>query len=225
MLRGRTKLWILTSLSVGTMLQSSCHNTIRVIPSPDQPDKLIVNPQQNDVIEWKDGVNPSFLGPTPCEGGQPQGNKCKVNQTAGKYLYHCEKCIDPEVVVGSDTQGSTKHTFSVPAGTAIASQLVSLWCNNNQVSLDPAEDDFTPKSGNTIQTLWVNTGNGASFIPDWLVTFTESSPCQEKQIGAGHDNTCTFDAAASGTYSYIAKSASGKCNGTSATGMIKVTVQ
>jgi hypothetical protein len=226
MLRRKTKLWMLTmSLGIGAVVQSGCGNTIRVIPSPDQPDKLILNPQQNDVIEWQADVNPSFLGPAPCAGGQPQGGKCKVNETAGKYLYSCSKCKDPEVVVGSDIPSGIKHTISIAAGAAMASDAVSVWCNNNQVAVAPAEVDFTPKSGDTVQTLWVNTGNGSSFIKDWQVNFTGTSPCLEAQIGAGHDNTCTFNASASATYTYTAKSSSGECNQTTAAGTIKVTVQ
>ena len=227
MLRAKTKLWILTmSLSAGTVIQSGCGGaTIRVIPSPDQPDKLILNPQPNDVIEWQATVNPTFLGPTPCEGGQPVGSKCKVNQTAGKYLYTCGKCKDPEIVVGSDIPVGVQKTITIGAGAAMASQAVSLWCNNNQVALAPAEVDYTPKSGDTVQTLWVNTGNGSSYIADWQVNFSGTSPCIESQIGAGHDNTCTFNASANATYTYTAKSASGACNQTTAAGTIKVTVQ
>jgi hypothetical protein len=226
MLRRETKLLILTlSLGIGAVLQSACTNTIRVIPSPDQPDKLILNPQQNDVIQWQAGVNPSFLGPTPCASGQPQDNQCKVNQTGGKYLYSCPKCKDPEVVVGSDIPLSVTHTLAISAGAATASQPVSVWCNNNQVALAPPEVDYTPKSGDTVQTLWVNTGNGNSFIADWVVNFNGTSPCIESQIGAGHDNTCTFNASTTATYTYVAKSAGGGCNQTNAVGTIKVTLQ
>ncbi|MGA2600812.1 MAG: hypothetical protein ABSH09_27915 [Bryobacteraceae bacterium] len=222
------KLWILTiSLGLGAVIQSGCGgNTIRVVISPDRPEKLILNPQLNDVIEWQAGVNPSFRGPTPCNGGQPQNNKCTVNQTSGKYLYQCDNnaCTDPEVVVGSDMGGlGTKQTRSVPIRTANSAQDVSLWCNNNQVALDPNPVAFTAKAGDTLETVWVNTGSNP--IKNWQVKFNNPSPCKESQIGPDH-NSCSFDApASSASYTYAANSTTGECGGTTASGTINVTIQ
>jgi hypothetical protein len=223
------------SLGLGAAIQSGCGNTIKVIASPDQPGKLILNPQQNDTIEWQASVNPKFLGPAPCEGGKPQNGKCKVNQTSGKYLYKCDVCKDPEVVVGPDIPVVVLHSAAALADAAVAPELVSLWCDNNQVALDPAEVDFTAKSGDTVQTLWVNTGSGSSFIKDWQVNFTGTSPCTETQIGDGHDNTCTIKVPALPPppaptptvlkYTYTASSASSSCKTPNLNGIIQVTVQ
>ena len=225
MLMRTRKLWLLTTgLAIGTALQCGCQNTIYLTASPDQPGKVVLNPRQKDVIQWT-GLTPSFLGPTPCSS-DPSNGTCTVNVPDGSYLYNCQGCIDPEVVVGPGS--GPRHPLAVAVAATATPQSVSLWCNNNQVSLAPAAAPFTAHSGDTLEVFWVDTGTGGQKISDPQITPSTPTPvpCTEAQIGAPPNNHCTFTApAATTTYNYTAKSAGGSCNATSAAGTIVVTIQ
>lgn len=226
MLPRTSKLWVLTTgLVFGAAMQCGCGNTISVIGSPDQPGKVVLNPSNGDTIQWT-GITPSFLGPSPCSTDASNG-KCKVSVSDGSYLYSCNGCADPEVVVGPQSGNPFRR---LGATTVLAtSDSVSLWCNNNQVSLAPAAAPFTAHAGDSLEVFWVNTGTGSQKIPDPQVTPGPSAPpisCKEGSIGKPPDNHCTFTApAATTTYYYTAKSAGGGCNATSATGTVVVTIQ
>jgi hypothetical protein len=225
MLMRTQKLWLLsTGLAIGAALQCGCQNTIYVAASPDQPGKVVLNPRKNDVIQWM-GVTPSFLGPTPCSE-DPSNGKCTVNVADGSYLYGCQGCVDPEVLVGPGA--GPKQTPALAVTTTATPVSVSLWCNNNQVSLAPFAVPFTAHAGDSLEVFWVDTGTGAQKINDPLVTPNTPTPvpCMETQIGAPPNNHCTFTApATTTTYNYTAKSAGGSCNATSAAGTIVVTIQ
>ena len=225
MLLRTSKAWILTTgLVLGAVVLCGCHNTIQLIGSPDQPGKVVVYPQQGDIIKWN-GVTPNFLGPAPCT---PDANgKCTVNVPDGSYLYDCGGCTDPEIVVGPQSGGPLRGRMAAAAALTTP-DVVSLWCNNSQVTLTPAASPFTAHAGDTLELLWVNTGTGSQKISDPVVTPGQPTPvpCTEKQIGAPPNNHCTFIApAAATTYNYTAKSAGGACGGTSAAGTIAVTIQ
>jgi hypothetical protein len=220
------KLWLLTmSLVIGALLMCGCQKTTYyVTASPNQPGKVVLNPRQNDVIQWA-GVTPNFLGPSPCSA-DPSNGTCTVNVSEGSYLYSCAGCVDPEVVVGPGS-GSKLSPPQAHATTAV-SESVSLWCNNNQVSLAPPAVPFTAHAGDSLEVVWVNTGSGNQKINDPAVTPSTPVPvpCMETQIGPPPNNYCTFTApATTTTFNYTAKSAGGACGGTSASGTIVVTIQ
>ena len=239
MLRRKSKLWMLTmSLGVGAVVQCGCDDpltTIKMIPSPLQPGILILNPQQGQTIRWT-GVTPIFSKPIPCDPPDPSTNGvCKVKETSGIYLYHCAntaQCTDPEVVVGSDP-GIRSLLTTTPA--PVAPNPISLYCDSNQVTLDPADVPIAAPSGTPIQVSWPATGNSSQKIGHPQVTFTGTTPpgpppplpaCSLGQNGTTTYVTCNFNAPAANTqYQYTANSSAQECNQTSAKGTLTVTVQ
>ena len=204
---------LLWSIPVLVSLQSGCHNTITLTASPDEPGKVVVFAQRDDIIQWK-GVTPSFLGPAPCT---VSNGKCSVAVDDGSYLYGCNGCTDPEVVVGPNSelsgQGGQGPKPTVAPGAI--PEYVSLWCNNNQVSLTPNPLPVTATAGTSIQVIWVLTGTGNQKITTATVTPSGASPVP-CQIG-NPPYSCTFNAPNPGTaYTYSAVSVAGACVGAAA---------
>jgi len=236
MLRRETKLWMLTmSLCAGAVVQCGCggaDGTIRLVPSPIQPGKLMLNPQKGQTIQW-DTVRPTF-SPNPCDSDPSVDGKCKVKEASGAYMYSCpgpnNPCTDPEVVVGPDVN-PFKGTI-VAAGARVTPDPVSMYCDNNQVTLNPLNLPVAAAAGETVNASWVATGNASQKIADPQVTFTAANPagpplpaCTSKQSGGITYVTCPFTAPmASTVYSYTAASQSGACKTPNTGGTITLTV-
>src|SRR5581483_4642840 len=77
---------------------------IRLIADP-YSGQVILNPDKGQVLRWDSTMSAYFLaGASPCKsGGDP--NECTINVNSGMYLWKCKNnaCVDPQVVVGSDT--------------------------------------------------------------------------------------------------------------------------
>ena len=228
-------LMFMLALAAGAVLQSGCgDDTIRLTTSPLVPGVLVLNPQKSQTIHWSN-VTPTFSQPSPCETDPTNSNpECKINQDSGLYLYHCgnNQCTDPEVVVGPD---STKgmHTLAVAATSATADP-VSLYCNNNQVALDPIQLNITASANQQVVVTWASTGNNSQKISYPQVTFKSANPssplpaCITTGPGGPYPYvSCQFNAPAQSTvYGYWAQSSNNECSGNiNQNGKLNLTIQ
>jgi hypothetical protein len=159
-------------------IQFGCKNTISMELGKDG--KIILNPQNNDVIKWYDTLTlqPTFLGVTPCVEGKTINKECTVSIPGkyGHYRYVCTGCTDPEVEVGS--VGIEKHRQSHRIPLQV-NQYVAIPCESNAITLDPSE--FSVHANDVIE--WEPEGSGTELLNDWTVTPTTfcATPVTEQQ--------------------------------------------
>jgi len=192
-------------------------NTIHVVYSADEQ-KVILNPHQGDVVQWATPagapVTVHFFPPggTPCkEGANPVGT-CTIAVAKGRALYTCDKCSDPEVVVGSDL-GTMRAPTEMVKAPPTAKRYIA--CESSQIVMyDPeghSTTDISIPAGATNggSILWVGLGNPP--LSDWKADSFSTAVCSNAPPFQPGNATCNLLALPAGTttnYSVSAPSCS-----------------
>jgi hypothetical protein len=215
----------LTALIVlATMVVTGCSkNTVNLVYFTSQQ-KIALHPKNGDVLVWTDFngnavTTVTFPLGSPCKSDSDLANgRCTIavpNESAlYKIPYACAKCVDPEIVVGSESGVVTTQSAPVPPTAEVQAA-----CLKNQVTIYPV----------TVTLSQTTVGNGAASVrwtpggitpvgSDWT-TNDLSSICSNGPRFNKDNDTCTlYDSAV--TTNFTLSSAS--CNNTSATGTIAI---
>jgi hypothetical protein len=217
------------SLVLAFALTGCGGNTINVVYFPVQQ-KVVLHPNQGDVIQWKDQMgNPlttvDFPLGSPCKSADELSRgKCTiaVPNTASFYQvpYTCAKCTDPEIVVGSNSSGPLQGTGTSAAAAPTA--LVQMACVSNQVKIFPTEVTIPKATVAAGATVGWAPGGVPPIADDWKADGFSATICTNSPPFNTSNNTCNLVTSLSpGSTNYTVSSAS--CNNTSASGKITIT--
>jgi hypothetical protein len=199
--------------------------TINVVYFPLQQ-KVVLHPNQGDVIQWKDQAGGPLTTVTfplgsPCKStAELTQGKCTIavpnSNSSYQVPYLCTGCTDPEIVVGSNNgPGPRMDTMAAPTA------LVQMACVSNQVTIFPTAVTIpkaTVAAGATVE--WVP-GGVPPIAADWTASGFSSVICTNGTAFNSNSNTCNLVTTLSpGSTTYTVSSAS--CKNTSAPGTITI---
>lgn len=214
-------------LAVLAVTLAGCHNRINLIYYPGDG-KVSLHPNPGDVIMWKDNdgnvlPNVAFDLGSPCvESDAEVASKgiCTIKEPSAtgfhQGTYSCDKCVDPEIMVGSDSGIALN---GLKPKLALAPEVQMACYQGTTVRIGPKKVNFTKAevSAGTATIQFVKGGN-PEIGDDWT-TNDLSSICSNGPIFKKGNDTCKVISTAT-TTNFTVSAAS--CNNTSATGTIAV---
>jgi hypothetical protein len=201
--------------------------TINVVYFPLQQ-KVVLHPNQGDVIQWKDQAgNPlstvSFPLGSPCKSAaELSQGKCTIAVPNANSFYQvpyvCGGCTDPEIVVGSNSgplMGQGAATVVAPTA------LVQMACVSSQVTIFPTTVTIPKATVAAGATVGWAPGGVPPIADDWTASGFSTAICTNNPPFNAGNNTCNLMTNLSpGSTTYTVSSAS--CNNTSAKGTITI---
>jgi hypothetical protein len=223
----RGSLWM--SLVLAGSLAGCGGQTINVVYFPLQQ-KVVLHPNQGDVIQWKDQAgNPlttvSFPLGSPCKSAaELSQGKCTIDVPNTNSFYQvpylCTSCTDPEIVVGSGSGPGMGESKAAVAAAPTA--LVQMACVSNQVTIFPTEATIPKATVAAGATVGWAPGGIPPIADDWKADGFSTTICTNSSPFNSSNSTCNLMTNLSpGSTTYTVSSAS--CNNTSAPGKITIT--
>jgi hypothetical protein len=189
--------------------------------------KVDIHPEDGNVLHWKN-TKAVFIGATPCKGHETELNyktsDCEVVvpdvMQPGRYMYTCEKCKDPEIITGSETEPLEDLLRGKGKEPDVT---VAIPCDVNMNKIVPSFYTNEVKKGQVIE--WQSNGTGKTWVLPWNVVFDNPMVCQEggtiKSDGYG-DGICTVNVDTPMEYAYTVKSTANPATCGDGTSSVKV---
>ena len=198
------------AIAAAAVALAGCQKPIQLSQSASSK-KIILNPQNGQVLKWMNGVQVAWQGPSPCDPSASSPDTCTVKipdgALGGRFQYDCVQpsCPDPEVDVGSVT-----NLDGTIGGSAATAPDVNLWCDPAK----PSEIGIVPltiskTNGSTV--TWGSTlGYPNNKLTSFTVTFDDPSACPGT---INQSNPSCKVSASPGTYQYSASGKNSVCSG------------
>jgi hypothetical protein len=215
----------LVVLAMAVTLAGCRKNTVNLVYYASQQ-KIALHPNQGDVLLWTDIMGGpittiSFPLGIPCASvTELQKGQCTISvpNTGDLYKvpYLCPNCLDPEIVIGSDSSLNPPARASAPPTGE-----VQMACLSKQVTIYPSQVTIplaTVKAG-TATVRW-EPGGVPPVGSDWTTNDLSSICSNGSTFSQKNGDTCNLRTTATGTTSFTVSST--LCNNTNATGTIVI---